>query len=310
MSIEFDANGQFRDAPPSGWLGLLCWVLISALCVPPAMASADEWPRPRHSFGPASTRSLSATEPLEDARAANLVRLPARASALETGNASRLASSTKRILADRTQFLGVRVEMGAPDLALGDYARASSSSDRHPDSQPSRRHPPAGRGLRKLAENTSRAKRRWPTLYGVRLRYDSNLSARPCATRSRSRRRAPRLPPASFASSSNYNGSLAGESSIRCRAVLGLCGWRRHGPFYNQLDTANYMNVDLRTGIAYGAAGTTPDSGSWRPLLPRSPTLRDSAGANVDYRFLANDATRSPPTSPPSASSTTTSCQW
>jgi outer membrane protein len=188
--------------------------------------------------------------------------------------------------------------MGRAYLALGDYARAKLEFEtviRIPNLPPDIRQQAEAYG--KLAEKYIQGKR--TVAYGYMeygYGYDSNpLSATLRNPVSLSGGVLLALPPASLASSSNYNAvSLGGEVIHSLSGGFSVyAGGDARARFYNQLDTANYMNVDLRTGIAYGAGRHNARFGilGGRYYLDHR-TLRDSAGANVDYRFLANDATQ------------------
>jgi tetratricopeptide (TPR) repeat protein len=239
-------------------------------------------------------------EPLEDTRAGDLKfdYLLAR-SALETGNASKASFIYERVLAIEPNFVGVRVEMGRAYLALGDYARAKLEFEtvvRIPNLPPDIRQQAEAYG--KMADQYIRGKR--TVAYGY-LEYGFGHDTNPLSATLRnpivlSGGTLVELPVASLASSSNYNAvSLGGEvvHSLAAKGFSVFVGADARTRFYNQLDTADYMNVDLRGGVAYGAGKHNIRFGllGGRYFLDHR-SLRDSYGGNVDYRFLASDTTQ------------------
>lgn len=300
MAIEFDANGQSGDAPRRAWLSRLRLFLISALCALPLAATADEVADAEALVRAGRYQeAYRLLEPLEDSRAGDLKfdYLLAR-SALETGNPSKASFIYERILAIEPNFVGVRVEMGRAYLALGDYARAKLEFEtviRIPNLPPDIRQQAEAYG--KVAAKYIEGKK--TVAYGYMeygYGYDSNaLSATG---------RNPillyggallDLPPASLEASSNYNAVSLGGEVIHSlsRGFSVYAGGDARARFYNQIDTANYMNLDLRTGVGYGAGRHNVRIGALggRYFLDHR-TLRDSVGGNVDYRFLANDTTQ------------------
>lgn len=297
---RFDAIGQSGDACRRGWRHLAAGLALAALVTLPFAASADE-------VGDAEAlvragkyqEAYQLLEPLEDTRAGDLKfdYLLAR-SALETGNPSKASFIYERILAIEPNFVGVRVEMGRAYLALGDYARAKLEFEtviRIPNLPPDIRQQAEAYG--KVAEKYIRGSK--TAAYGY-LEYgyghDSNaLSATGRNPIVISGGTLVELPVSSLASSSNYNAVSLGGEVIRSlsEGFSVYAGGDARARFYNQLDPADYMNLDLRAGVGYATGRHNVRFGvlGGRYFLDHR-TLRDSVGGNVDYRFLANDTSQ------------------
>ncbi len=275
-------------------------LLISALCALPIAALADEVTDAEALVRAGKYQeAYRLLEPLEDSRAGDLKfdYLLAR-SALEMGNPSKASFIYERILAIEPNFVGVRVEMGRAYLALGDYARAKLEFEtviRIPNLPPDIRQQAEAYG--KLATKYAEGKK--TVAYGYMeygYGYDSNALSATARNPITFAGGVPfDLPVSALPSSSNYNAvSLGGEVIHSLSRGFSLfAGGDARARFYNQLDQADNMSVDLRTGVGYGSGRHNVRLGvlGGRYFLDHN-TLRNSVGGNADYRFLLNDTTQ------------------
>jgi outer membrane protein len=300
MSIEFDADGQGRDAvrrilgvPVSAFL-LLALAFLSVNVRADEVADAEALVRAGK-----FQEAYKLLEPLEESKAGDLKfdYLLAR-SALETGNPSKASFIYERILAIEPNFVGVRVEMGRAYLALGDYARAKLEFEtviRIPNLPPDIRQQAEAYG--KLADQYSKGRK--TVAYGY-MEYGYGYDSNPFSAVARN----PitivggfpiDLPLSSLARSSNYNAvSLGGEVIHSLSGGFSLfAGGDARARFYNQLDPADNMTVDLRGGVGYSAGKHSLRVGmlGGKYYLDHNG-FRRSLGGNADYRILLNDTTQ------------------
>jgi tetratricopeptide (TPR) repeat protein len=300
MSIEFDADGQSRDAhrrilgvPVAAFL-LLAMTLLSAAVRADELADAEALVRAGK-----YQEAYKLLEPLEESKAGDLKfdYLLAR-SALESGNPSKASFIYERILAIEPNFVGVRVEMGRAYLALGDYARAKLEFEtviRIPNLPPDIRQQAEAYG--KLADQYSKGKK--TVAYGY-MEYGYGYDSNPFSAVARNPITIAGgfpidLPLSSLARTSNYNAvSLGGEVIHALPGGFSLfAGGDARARFYNQLDPADNMTVDLRGGVGYSAGKHSVRVGvlGGKYYLDHNG-FRRSLGGNADYRILLNDTTQ------------------
>jgi tetratricopeptide (TPR) repeat protein len=233
-------------------------------------------------------------EPLEDRLAGDIKYdyLLAR-SALETGRPSKASFIYERILAVEPNYVGVRLEMGRAYLALGDYARAKLEFEavlRFENLPP---------GLREQAQVYGKAADDYisgrKTVFNgyaeYGFGYDSNPQSQtkfnPLALTNENFLD---LPPDQRKRSDHYNAFVLGGEANRTMgggfsAFLGL---DTRGRVYNNIDAADFYSGDLRTGIGYAeGAHNTRFSVTGGSYWLNDVRTRDSAGASLDYRYLA-----------------------
>lgn len=300
MSIEFDANGQGRDVLRRIWRARHVAFLVLSLLALSSGARADEVADAEALVRAGKYKeAYKLLEPLEDAKAGDLRfdYLLAR-SALEAGNPSKASFIYERILAIEPHFVGVRVEMGRAYLALGDYARAKLEFEtviRIPNLPPDIRQQAETYG--KLADQYSKGKK--TIAYGY-MEYGYGHDSNPFSAVARNPITIAGgfpidLPVSSLARSSNYNAvSLGGEVIHSLSGGFSLfAGGDARARFYNQLDPADNMTVDLRGGIGYSAGKHSLRVGALggKYYLDHDG-FRRSLGGNADYRILLNDTTQ------------------
>lgn len=300
MLIEFDANGQSRDVLRRILKVPLATFLFLSLALLSVNLRADEVADAEALVRAGKFReAYKLLEPLEESKAGDLKfdYLLAR-SALETGNPSKASFIYERILAIEPNFVGVRVEMGRAYLALGDYARAKLEFEtviRIPNLPPDIRQQAEAYG--KLADQYSKGKK--TVAYGY-MEYGYGYDSNPLSAIARNPITVAGgvpipLPDSSLARSSNYNAvSLGGEVIHALGSGFSVyAGGDARARFYNQLDQADNMAVDLRGGVGYSAGRHNIRVGVLGGTYELDHTsFRRSLGGNADYRFLLNDATQ------------------
>lgn len=300
MSIEFDANRQVDDVLRRIWRAPLIVFLVLGLTAGSVTARADEVADAEALVRAGKFKeAYKLLEPLEESKAGDLKfdYLLARA-ALETGNPSKASFIYERILAIEPNFVGVRVEMGRAYLALGDYARAKLEFEtviRIPNLPPDIRQQAEAYG--KLAEQYSKGKK--TVAYGY-MEYGYGYDSNPLSAVARNPITIAGgfpvdLPISSLARSSNYNAvSLGGEVIHSLSGGFSLyAGGDARARFYNQLDQANNMSIDLRTGVGFNSGKHNIRLGVLGGRYDLDHNLfRKSFGGNADYRFLLNDTTQ------------------
>ncbi len=215
-------------------------------------------------------------------------------SALESGQPSKASFIYERILAVEPNFVGVRLEMGRAYLALGDYARAKLEFETvlRVSNLPA--------DLRQQAQIYGNAAEQYiagkKTVavgyveYGVG--YDSNpQSATRISEVSLAGGGTLLLPQTALPQGDHYQAlSLGGEiiHALSDRFTV-FAGADARGRVYKDIEQADFSTLDGRVGVGYnsGAHNLRFALNGGRFWLDQLKT-RDSGGATVDYRYLAN----------------------